>query len=155
MEELEAFLGSRDISWERLDRKSWSAAIRQWSRVFGNALSQGTRYKEGNKARNALSRMDASDFFLLSVINESPHLRSSEPNPKWGYTCKAQMIPDLSQFCTLDFAMVASDYSWTMIYSHEDDILGGPYFTEMDWVTIQSRDLNSGSRRGERRRRRS
>ena len=58
------------------------------------------------------------------------------------------MIPDLGQFCNLDFAMVATDFSWTMVYTHEDFALGGPYFTERGWIVDPKRDVKPGRRRG-------
>ena len=135
LEDFEAFLESHAIVWSRLDRRDRFLAIRQWTSIFGNAFVQGMRYKEGDRARRAFSQVDNADFFLLSVANESPRWTSSQPGPKWGYTCKAPIIPDLSQFAFLDFAVVAGDFTWTMVYTHEDDVLGGPYFAEKNWVT--------------------
>lgn len=150
LEELEAFLENQGIFFESLDRKERSAAVGAWSRVFGRAFLPGMRYKEGNKARHALSQLPVGDFLLFSVMNETPIWRSSWQGPRWAYKRRASTVPNLSKFHTLDFAVVASDYSWTMVYTHEGDALGGPYFAEKDWALRPIRELKPGRRRGPR-----
>ena len=94
-----------------------------------------------------LSQVVGGDFLLFSITNELPLWRSSEQRPTWGYACNASKIPDLSQFCNLDFVMVAADFSWTMVYTHEDFGLGGPYFTERSWAEQPRDDSEQGNRR--------
>jgi len=152
LKELEAFLEAQDVTWDRLDREDRFAAVQNWISVFGNAFDVGTQYKEGVKARYALSEVDKGEFFLFSIPSDLPFWSSSEQRQHWGYKCKGATIPDLGQFSTLDFVMVASDLSWTIMYTHEDDVLGGPYFVKKDWIDVSSGDLKRGGRQVRRRR---
>jgi hypothetical protein len=148
LEELEAFLECQGILWQRLERKDHDVATGQWTGIFGNTFNRGIRhrrYREGNKARYALSQVDNGDFLIFSIVNETPLWRSSEKGPRWGYACKALTIPDLSQFHNLDFVMAASDFAWTMVYTHEDDALGGPYFVDKNWVVQPDDGLKPGN----------
>jgi hypothetical protein len=154
LEDLEKFLESQGIVWGRLERKEYLAAINQWNDVFGSAFSGEVRHKEGEKARYAVSQVESGELLLLSIANETRLLRSSAPGMRWGYRCRALRIPDLSQFCNLDFAMAASDFSWTMVYTHEDDACFGPYFTEKDWLVPPDQNLAREERRTGRRSRR-
>jgi hypothetical protein len=74
-------------------------------------------------------------------------LKTSESNPGWGYSCTATTIPDLGEFCDMDFAMVASDFSWTMLYTHEDFALGGPYFIQREWIVPEHGEVEKQGHR--------
>lgn len=152
LQDLGEFLGRQGIVCDSLDRKERSAALGKWTSIFGSAFCEGNHYKEGHKARYALGQVAGGSFFLLSITNEMRIFKSSAQGPRWGYTCKASVIPDLGQFCNLDFAMVASDYSGTMVYTHEDFILGGPYFVERSWLELPPQTKKSRSGHGRSRR---
>lgn len=58
------------------------------------------------KARYALAQMQDCDFMFLTFRNVIPMLKTSKPNPRWGYSCMTTTIPDLGNFCDLDFTLV-------------------------------------------------
>ena len=138
LQDLEAFLEAQGVVFDRLRHEDRSVAVRQWTSSFGNAFPDGVRffrhgkqhkgYKEGVKAQYAFSQVNRGNFLLISITNELGIWRSSEHLHAWAYKCSAPEIPDLGQFCNLDFVVVASDFLWTMVYTHEDFVMGGPYF---------------------------
>ena len=157
LDELETFLVTQGIVCEQLGQEDWNVIVRQWLSVFGNAFGHRMwhrRYKEGVKAQIGLSQVGKGDFLLFSIGNsrQFPLWRTSEQRPHWGFRCKTSAVPGLDRFCNLDFVMVASDFSWTMVYTHEDFVLGGPYFMEGAWVGRPSVEGNLTNRRGRPRR---
>jgi hypothetical protein len=45
------------------------------------------------------------------------------------YACAGDgALPSLSPFANLDFFIAPPDFAWTMLHTHEDYALGGPYF---------------------------
>jgi hypothetical protein len=126
--------------------------MRQWIGIYGNAFCRGMRYKEGVKAQYALSQVEGGSFLLLSMPSKLAFWGTSERCPEWGYTCNAPQVPDLGSFCNLDFVMPAADFSWTMVYTHEDFTLGGPYFAERDWLAEPGGEAKPENRRARRRR---
>jgi hypothetical protein len=148
VEELEAFLESRGIAWSALNPKDRYSFVQEWIDVFGNAFDNGMRYRQGYKATYELQQVHGNNFTLFSFNHELPFWRTSENRPKWAYSCQATAIPDLEPFCNLDFAMAATDLSWTMVYTHEDFVLYGPLFTKREWIVAPRRDAEPRRRRG-------
>jgi hypothetical protein len=134
VEELETYLKSEGVVFERLDRDSRSEIAQRWKCIFGNAFQTGKRFKEGVKAWYALTQLKTEEFYLFS-LTDGLSLRGFCGNHNtWGYRCAAGKIPDLGPFATMEFILVAFDFSWTMVYTHEDFALCGPFFAEMEWV---------------------
>jgi hypothetical protein len=155
LDELETFLRTQGIVCEQLDRDGWSRVVGQWVSIFGNAFGDGRRYgaaRVGVKAQYALSQVGEGEFLLFPLPSKLPFWRTSKRCPNWAYRCKASAIPALDQFCNLDFVMAASDFSWTMVYTHEDFTLGGPYFIEKASVEQQSGEQGTKNRKRRRRR---
>ena len=51
-----------------------------------------------------------------------------------------------SAFKDTDFFIVPGDFGWTMIHTHEDYELGGPYFIRKDWIRSRSMGLHHDAR---------
>ena len=71
----------------------------------------------------------------------APEMAGLDPSSPRGfraalaYHCEAETIPDLTPLSHhIDFFVSPPDLSWTMIYGHEVDEFGGPYFTRREWV---------------------
>jgi hypothetical protein len=58
-------------------------------------------------------------FFVLPHLDDEP-----------GYRCNTRALPVLSW---LDAYVVAQDFAWTMVFTHEQDSCG-PYFTTAEWA---------------------
>ena len=78
VEELEAFLENKGIAWSSLHPNDRHAAVGKWINIFDNAFDNGMRYKEGLKARYALSQVKGSNFLLFPITSVLPRWRSSE-----------------------------------------------------------------------------
>jgi hypothetical protein len=122
LNELEKYLEDHNISWEYLEQDDYEALVRQW----------------------------ITEFYILSfTANRCPPIPTNlEGRVRFGYKCKGLSVPDLSIFNNFEIVVFSSDFAWTMIYTHEDDVLAGPYFTQQSWIMpiMQLEDSNKPSR---------
>jgi hypothetical protein len=72
--------------------------------------------------------------------NGGPYSIGKNGPRKAAYECHGDgNLPDLSAFAETDFFIVPTDFSWTMIYTHEDNFWGGPHFVCKDWLELHAR----------------
>ena len=55
-------------------------------------------------------------------------------SPREAYECRGRLVP-LGMFNDIEFFVCPLDYSWTMVYTHEDYEWGGPYFMRREWIS--------------------
>ncbi|MEZ6134352.1 MAG: hypothetical protein R3C53_05510 [Pirellulaceae bacterium] len=101
--------------------------MKRWTAVFA-AQSGNLRETQGPKAveKWLASRDDRLILLFLSRrITAFPISENQRP-------CTAQRysgpVTDLSGYNVLEFAVFPESYDWTLIHTHEDGPLGGPYF---------------------------
>ena len=56
-----------------------------------------------------------------------------------GYECEGHLTP-LGPFCNAEFFVSPLDFSWTMVHTHEDHEIGGPYFLRREWIQESNPD---------------
>jgi hypothetical protein len=49
------------------------------------------------------------------------------------YECRGPLVP-LGEFHQAEFFVGPPDFGWTMVHTHEDHDLGGPYFVRAEWL---------------------
>ena len=76
-------------------------------------------------------------LFLSSRITAFPISENSRPCSAFTYSGPAI---DLSSYNELEFAVFPETYAWTLIHTHEDFALGGPYFIHADNCPAMNRD---------------
>ena len=86
--------------------------------------------KTGIKAQAEYARQPAGPVVIVpfTANTAGPH---AQPNPgprPTADTGHAPRLPDLSPFHNLDFFIAPPDLAWTLLHTHEDFALGGPYF---------------------------
>jgi len=55
-----------------------------------------------------------------------------------GYECHGPLVT-LGAFHDVEFFVCPTDFAWTMIHTHEDYSLGGPYFIRVEWLCSEQR----------------
>ncbi len=129
---LQALLNAAGVSWQRLPDAERVEAEAQWRAVYGRAFRG--RLKHGSRADFEYTQPPAGRWLVVPLTSEvegtavSPHGLHLG-----GYECEGPLVP-LGFFCTAEFAVSPADLSWTMLYTHEDHALGGPYFVRRKWV---------------------
>jgi len=93
-----------------------------WLRVSPDRLAMHmSSYSQGNR-------------FQLVRGGSIPRKRTA------AYNCHSDgKLPDLSSFHNIEFFIAPTDLSWTLIHTHEDGGLGGPYFVRQDWLVPPTR----------------
>jgi hypothetical protein len=135
--ELERYLDERGIGRNRLDLAQYAALWQRWVAVFGSLFDQHAPKRTGDKARYELSRVTTDRFFVLS-ISDRQHIpyAGRTHGSFFAYECSLpciQTVPDLSAFQELELVVTPHDFAWTMVHTHEDDGLGGPFFALAEW----------------------
>ena len=95
---------------------------------------------EGGEARRVYAAERASGFYAL------PNLADGN-----GYRCEAKPFPDVGG---LDAYITPIDFSWTMVFTHEEELSIGPFFTRAEWSSRPTRGEERRARRNARRSRR-
>jgi hypothetical protein len=49
------------------------------------------------------------------------------------YICQGHPVA-LGEFCCAEFFISPMDFEWTMLHTHEDHVMGSPYFIRRDWL---------------------
>lgn len=137
MTELCDRLTQAGIQWTPLGLSETLEAEQAWRRIFGDAFARYPRMKEGSKADYAYSLEKCKGFLIVPFTSNVRGLTISVVHrhlPLEGYRCSGSLIP-LGEFSNIEFCVCPDDYSWTMIYTHEDHDLGGPFYTRSEWIS--------------------
>lgn len=147
LSQLEPFLDQQCESWRRGTRDEYSKLLRAWQQVYPGNVMVYARGKRGVRAFAEQEKVHARHFFLVQTRDPSIPPRTSGD---LAYELWAEGVPDFTGLSHhIDFFVSPEDMSWTMIYTHEVDNFGGPFFTFAEWVVPRE----SGARQGRRRRR--
>jgi hypothetical protein len=136
-ERLEEWLTQHAVEWSRIPADQHFALESEWNRIYGNVWTQGQRHKRRARAQHEFLNRVADEFLIVPVLGKraGPH-GIGTPNPRrCAYRCRASNgLPNLAEFANLDFFIAPPDFSWTMLHTHEDYELGGPYFIDRSWL---------------------
>jgi hypothetical protein len=140
------------VEWELLDESTHQSLEDQWYEVFGNAIPWNCRNKSGARGEAELQTQEDTVFFVVPFLRDSRSLPTSIGSgcPRGAaYKCFGK-IPGLGGFGSQDKFVVPSDFSWCMIYTHEDYMLtSGPVFFRREWI-IPPREAGKNTRKGRR-----
>jgi len=128
------YLADHGITSTEMTQKQSFAIQKQWTSKFGG-FRQGTRHKHGYRAVEQFLSEPSRDYvilFLSSRITAFPISTNQRPCAAFEF---AGSPVDLSAFNELEFAVFPNSYDWTMVHTHEDGSLGGPYFVYANDIT--------------------
>ena len=144
---LEHFLTDNGFIVEWLSPEQTWALARDWQVVFGAAWEAECRMRTGYRAVHEYEQQSAGNFRIVPLSRHpgGPPEVSSHSHLKRGLECRGDApLPNLSEFATLEFAVSPPDFAWTLVHTHEDHALGGPYFVRREWAETGRR--NHGQR---------
>ena len=127
LDEFMTYLTEHGVTLTELSRQESFAITKQWTSVFAvqsDSLHETQGYKAIDKWMSATD-VDLILLFLSARITAFPISENSRPCTAHRY---AGPIIDLSAFNELEFAVFPESYQWTLVHTHEDGALGGPYF---------------------------
>ena len=133
-QELRDYLSLLSVESNVLDRNATITAEQSWREIYGDAFSQRPRMKQGTKADFAYQELLCHHYLIIpfsSNVDGIPIQVSGRS--RVGFECRGQLVP-LGQFHTAEFFVSPTDFTWTMVHTHEDHAFGGPYFIKMEWI---------------------
>jgi len=135
-EQLSSFLDEHGIAWKVLPQDQLAAITAGWRSVYGEVWAQGQRHRHGCRAQNEYARERAETFVIAPLPRHvGPPVAGASSLLTCAYECvSAGELPDLSALAVLELFVAPHDLSWTMVHTHEDHALGGPYFVRRDWL---------------------
>lgn len=133
-ESLEEALSRAGVDWNRLSDLERVEAEAAWRRVYGRAFLGRPRLRHGAKADYEYRCQPCAHYLIVPFSAAVPGLpvhRGGQTLAAYG--CRGPLIA-LGAFCNAEFFICPTDLSWSMIHTHEDHVLGGPYFIRADWI---------------------
>ena len=127
LDEFMTCLTEHGVTLTELSRQESFAITKRWTSVFASQ-SDSLHETQGWKAINKWMSATDADLILLFLsarITAFPISENSRPCTAHRYRGP---IIDLSAFNELEFAVFPESFQWTLIHTHEDGALGGPYF---------------------------
>jgi hypothetical protein len=131
---LQTLLDAAGVAWRPLTESERGEAEQQWRAVYGRAFSGRPRLRHGTRAEFEYTQQFA-DRWLIVPLSSGVTGTSVAPYNfvPTGYECEGPLVP-LGAACDVEFAVSPADLSWTMLHTHEDHALGGPYFIRREWL---------------------
>ena len=146
--ELRSLLDSAGVAWRPLAEAERAEAEAQWRAVYGRAFRGRPRLRHGGRADFEYARQPAGRWLVVPLTAGVEGTSVSPPGPALGgYECEGPVVP-LGSLCGAEFAVSPADLSWTMLYTHEDHALGGPYFVRREWVPTSPAEAIAAPDRG-------
>jgi hypothetical protein len=129
---LEPFLDKMCKSWRRCVPDEHAALLRAWREAYPGSVLSYARGKRGTRAFAEQKNANADHFFLVQTRDPGIPPRTTGDI---AYELRGATVPDFTGLSHhIDFFVSPPDMSWTMIYTHEVDVFGGPFFTRAEWV---------------------
>jgi hypothetical protein len=134
-DELQDCFDRSGIEWKELDVAQRNAAEDIWRSIFGRCLVPMPRHRQGAKADFEYAQQECDDYLVVPFTSNVPGLpvHVLDSRKKRAYRCCGRLIP-FGQFYSVEFFVCPVDFAWTMIHTHEDHALGGPYFIRVEWL---------------------
>lgn len=141
------YLTDASVDWTLLDSATRVRAEQDWRNIYGHSFVGRTRAKIAVKAETEY-RMEQPTRYLVvpfsSGVDGLP-IRALDRRID-ACECIGPLI-ELSRFHAFEFFVSPLDYRWTMVYTHEDHTIGGPYFQRLTWVNSNTSGRPLKSRR--------
>jgi hypothetical protein len=127
------------VAWQRIADAKHHLLARRWKRVYGRLVADRLRFRQGVRAEAEFAREAANRFFIVPFLNERGVPQAiGDRLVSCAYECAGKLVP-LGDFAGRDLFVAPPDFAWTMIHTHEDHALGGPYFSRAEWLVPPTR----------------
>ena len=110
------------------------AVEQQWRGIYGDAFVGRSRVRVGVKAESEFSRIACDHYWVIpfnfNVAGTAIRVNRYHQN---GFECRGDLLA-LGEFHNIELFICPVDFAWTMVHTHEDHALGGPYFQRREWI---------------------
>jgi hypothetical protein len=132
--EFRRLLNASGVKWIELDTGASIHSENEWRRIYGKAFIGRSRARVGSKAENAYRSESCDHFVVVPFTSDVDGLPLRVLGRSLAaYDCRGPLI-HFSEFHNVEMFISPTDFRWTMVYTHEDYGLGGPYFHKREWL---------------------
>ena len=133
--ELTDYLEQSVVAWTRLGERAHRVAEETWRGTYGRAFADGRpRCRHGVKADFEYEQEPCSHYLIVPFTADVPGLPVQVHGRHMdAFECRGPLVP-LGEFHQAEFFVSPPDLGWTMVHTHEDHALGGPYFVRAEWL---------------------
>jgi hypothetical protein len=122
------------VEWAQLPDREWVNAEAAWRWVYGQAFRGRPRLRRMGRAEQEFQSQVCNHYLIVPFSAGVPGLPVHvHRRAVAAYECRGPLIA-LGAFCDAEFFISPPDLTWTMIHTHEDHALDGPYFLRDDWI---------------------
>ena len=136
-EDLPQYLSNAGVKWDVLERAAKLQIELDWRGIYGPAFIRLPRHRVGHKAEHEFAREPCTHYLIVPFTSDVPripmHIQGRGKRTLDAYECEGPLVA-LGEFCQAEFFVAPLDLSWTMVHTHEDHALGGPYFIRREWL---------------------
>jgi hypothetical protein len=134
---LQDYLNQSGVEWNRLDEAARLDAEERWRGIYGQAFQGRPRLRHGAKADYEYQSQACNHYLIVPFSTGVAGLPVHVYDLCLGaYECRGPLVP-LGVFCNMEFFVCPTHFTWSMIHTHEDHALGGPYFIRAEWLTAR------------------
>lgn len=136
---LQLYLTHSNVHWQVLEESTRLNAEAEWRKLFSRQASRRPRVRSGAKAEYEFLQQPCTHFLIVPFTSNVEGFpmdvrgRSLSAYECGAYECSGPLVP-LGEFCGAEFFVSPLDFDWTMVHTHEDFSIGGPYFIRREWV---------------------
>jgi hypothetical protein len=133
-DELQERFTAAGVTWSQLTDFARKEAETAWRWVYGRAFRGRPRLKHGFRADHEYAWQSCDHYlvvpFSTGVAGLPLHVLGRTIS---AYECCGPLLP-LGDYHNAEFFVCPLDLSWTMVHTHKDHALGGPYFIRAEWM---------------------
>ncbi len=124
-----------------LDDAEEARAREAFTQIFGRMFDGRTSLVGSGRAADRYGRERPASILVLSQHERrfTPHDATSPLH--FALICAlrpSEAPPSLGRVHALEPVIVADDFSWAMVHTHEDEAMGGPYFVRAENVSADN-----------------
>jgi hypothetical protein len=116
--DIEAWLDTDAISWSAVSDADYKALVRRWSEVFARLVAAGSKCMKGGRAMVSLEARLPADVIVISGLR-IPDLCNTGGMGPAAFRAQGLMRVDRDWANRMELVLVADDFSWTIVFSHE------------------------------------
>jgi hypothetical protein len=132
--ELLSHLAAAGVRSRRLSAKEHLDRDAAWRAVYGQCFRPDVRMRHGERAVYEYLRGSSTQWLLVPFLSDVPGTPMGVQTQSLGaYECEGP-VAELGDFNNAEFFVSPPDFGWTFVSTHEDFMLGGPYFVRAHWV---------------------
>ena len=123
------------VEWRVLGEPAQFQMELEWRSVVGHVFKGRSRTRRGAKAFYEYRQQSCTHYLIVPFTSnvEGTPMHVLHPPAISAYECSGDLVP-LGQFCGAEFFISPKDFEWTMVHTHEDYAIDGPFFIRREWL---------------------